>query len=550
MTTRKGLKKVHINFDTIYRKLDSAYQRYPDNERIRGGVVGIYSKMSVDSLLRNKLIERGTKATRQSKVCDSHIKCSGLIDKLIPLLDEPSTRYMALRALTTVTSHGGADIRSKIALHSEALCKLVDACPDEHLLCDLVISILSHCVGAVVGGPESSPDHPDVLRKLNMPRILKIAVYCITQPFSCAACVGHGTDLIATATLHAPAAYKVVPDATKILVAGLRSGDWSTRAICFGSLLRLHKQGSEDDTPQLDPQVLISSMRSMTGELQDVMMDYGLNHCDVYSTLSATRDFQQAIMKYPQNLDLYSLGKDLYKIIIATEFSIADGYFETINERTGRREVLNFPGMQFQRYPDALPLCAKAIRDKGRPEEQDMANVLDIKFKVMRQRVREAADQAQKAIDRNPNFGYYYYAVSLAADHITGLRASKKGMKCTKGISPFVKFQLMQRAVEHAAEMGMQKLQNMDPTEEGWEVGVAFLTSALQDAKQFLAEAPPDARYKKNVAYWFILLTIVLNETVSLDLREIQVSSKSLIYLPRVVLTHATASSGTPSDCR
>jgi hypothetical protein len=65
MTTRRGLKKVYTNFDTVYNKLDSAYRSNLDNERIRGGIVGIYAKMCVDSLLRNKLMERGKRETRR-----------------------------------------------------------------------------------------------------------------------------------------------------------------------------------------------------------------------------------------------------------------------------------------------------------------------------------------------------------------------------------------------------------------------------------------------------------------------------------------------------
>ncbi|KAJ3503069.1 hypothetical protein NMY22_g18377 [Coprinellus aureogranulatus] len=59
MTTRKGLKRIYAQFDSIYTKLDSAYQRNLQHERIRGGIVGIYAKMCVDSMLRNKLIEKG-----------------------------------------------------------------------------------------------------------------------------------------------------------------------------------------------------------------------------------------------------------------------------------------------------------------------------------------------------------------------------------------------------------------------------------------------------------------------------------------------------------
>jgi len=59
LTTRSGLKKVHANFNVIYNRIDKAYQRDLGNYKIRGGIVGIFAKMCVDSILRNKLFEKG-----------------------------------------------------------------------------------------------------------------------------------------------------------------------------------------------------------------------------------------------------------------------------------------------------------------------------------------------------------------------------------------------------------------------------------------------------------------------------------------------------------
>ena len=59
MSTRQGLKKIHTNFDEIYTKLDTEYQRHLRNEKVRGGIVAIYAKMCVDAVLRNMLFERG-----------------------------------------------------------------------------------------------------------------------------------------------------------------------------------------------------------------------------------------------------------------------------------------------------------------------------------------------------------------------------------------------------------------------------------------------------------------------------------------------------------
>jgi hypothetical protein len=59
LTTRNGLKKVHANFDTIYARIDKFYEKKLSNVRIRGAILGIFSKMCVDSILRNKLFEKG-----------------------------------------------------------------------------------------------------------------------------------------------------------------------------------------------------------------------------------------------------------------------------------------------------------------------------------------------------------------------------------------------------------------------------------------------------------------------------------------------------------
>jgi hypothetical protein len=354
-------------------------------------------------------------------------------------------------------------------------------------------------------------------------------MHCMTQPFSTRSTIDHGTELLASSTLHATLAHRAVPSTASFLVAGLRSPDWCIRCLALGGLFRLHKLGSEEDLRSIDPQRLMSVVMSIPGELQDVMMDYGLGNCDIYKTLQCTRDFQKAIMTVPQDRNMYSFGMKLYALILTTEFSISDGYYETINERTGRREVLDV-GLPFKRYTDALPLCAKAIREKNSPPKQaelDAANVLELKHKIMTRQLASASSQAQAALTQNPNFAYYYYAISLSADHVGGLRASKKGLKC-KDVdkSPFVKFQLMQRAVEHAGELGLETLQNMpEAGERKWEEGIAFLMSALEDAKKFIEEAPPDNRYMKNVSYWYILLTVLIEERVSPDLREIKVRS-------------------------
>lgn len=509
LSTRSGLKKVHANFDSIYRRIDKVYQRNANNERIRGGIVGIYAKMSVDSILRNKLFERG------------------ILDKLMPLIGIQSTRHLALRALGTITHHGGAHIRVEIAKHANALTKLMQEHPEDDKVAELSVTTLAHSVVAVCEGG-AAPANPKVLSSLDMPTILQEVLKAVKRPASTSYTLDHAVELFAMGTLHASAAYKAYPPAVNLLVAGLRSKDWVIRCTCLGGLIRLHRHEAEDDQRGLDPNIFIGAIqRGFPGHLSDVLMAYGPTDCDIYLTLQTSTDFQKAMVACAQNKDLYRLGLKLAEFILRTEFSISDGMFQFLDERTGKYETADV-GLPFAMYAESLPHCAKAIRQRKKPNEEDMADILDIKYRIMKQRLPDAVDLAKKALLRNPNGAYFYYAITLSADNVQGLRAAKKGLKC-KDITPFVRFQLMQRAVEHAGDMGIRLLQDSPRSgDHKWEEGIAFLMSALEDSKTYVEQAPPDNRHMKNVSYWNILLTITIKEHLSPDLSEMQGALKRL----------------------
>lgn len=59
LTTRSGLKKVHMNFDVLHDRLEKLYRDHASNEKITAAVIGIYAKMCVDSILRDKLFKAG-----------------------------------------------------------------------------------------------------------------------------------------------------------------------------------------------------------------------------------------------------------------------------------------------------------------------------------------------------------------------------------------------------------------------------------------------------------------------------------------------------------
>ena len=80
------MKKVHQDFDSIHRRLDQLYQRNPNNVKVMGGVVGVFAKMCIDAILRDKLMEKGQWLADRMPIT-RRIHCIlGFLQKLLPLL--------------------------------------------------------------------------------------------------------------------------------------------------------------------------------------------------------------------------------------------------------------------------------------------------------------------------------------------------------------------------------------------------------------------------------------------------------------------------------
>uniref|UniRef100_A0A8H7XS32 ARM repeat-containing protein n=1 Tax=Psilocybe cubensis TaxID=181762 RepID=A0A8H7XS32_PSICU len=504
LTSRTGLKQVHTKFNTVFAKIEDVYQRNPQNYKLRGGIIGIFAKMCVDSLLRDKLFEKG------------------VLGMITPLLEIDDTRHLALRCLSTITHHGGSNVRIEIAKYANVLAKLVRNLPDDEKVAELAVSTLAHSITAVTDG-FPIPASPAVLKSIDMVEVLKSALEAVkryhSDPLSL---IDHAIELVCMSSMHTLNAFKAYPPAINFMIAGLRSKDWVTRATCLGGMLRLYQSEAEENPRIFDTRKLLTSIRRrIPDHLIDLQTDYGFARCEFYLLAKASGEFPKAMMACVQTHDFHALGLKLVELILAAEFSVVEGTFDAEDPVTGKRLNDN-AGLPFKMWSESLPFCAQVIRKLGKPNEADIADILDLKYLIMTQRIPDAVALAKKCIERNPQQAYFHYAITLAADNVQGLRAAKKGLKC-KLLTPFVKWQLTQRAVIHAADMGVKILQDMpDVGDKRWEEGIAFLSSACEDAKSFLEGAPPDNRYMKDVGYWYILLSMLLKDDLSADLHELK----------------------------
>jgi hypothetical protein len=451
------------------------------------------------------------------------------VSKITPLIEIPSTRYLALRALTTVTHHGGVDIRKEISLESPSLLKVIQENPDDLRAAEMAISTMAHAIGAAIN--QEDPPTSKYIKAANIKVLIPVVIDFMRKPGVTIQLLHHGLELLTHPVLHCWSECKADAPLQNLLVACLRSADLTVRVSALGGLLRLEALSSEEDQRHFDPRKLIAAIeRRFPDHLVDILTDYGSMRCDTFLTMTSTADNQKAMMKCAQDKDLYSLGLKLAELITRTEFSIAEGGFQMQDPRTGQIELNRDIGLPFIMWSDALPHCARAIREKGRPGEEDLADMITAKFFIIRSRIPDAIEAAKRGLQRNPKFAYFYYVITLGKDHCEGLRSAKKGLKCPK-MTPFVRFGLLHRAVELAGNLGVCRIQESSPGDRKYDEGVAFLMSAMEDAKAYATEAPPDARHMKNVLYWYICLTLTIKgpETPA-DLQELQVCPLALAF--------------------
>lgn len=448
----------------------------------------------------------------------------GLVSKMMPVLDLPSTRHVGLQALCTVTHHGGIAAKQEIAKQTQILLRLIEQFPDDDKVSELVIVVLCHAIGAVVG-QEGTPD-PALLRPLDMRTVLKVTTDNLRKPTASPFLISHGLGLLTISTQHCYKECKALPPLLTFLVACLRSNEITTRCNALGGIIRMNYAEAEHAPTYWDPMRMMSIIQErLPDELADVMVDYGYERCDLTLTLRSASDFQRAMQACFADKDLYKLGKQLAELITRTEFSITNGVYQFVNERTGKVEGYN-GGLPFVQWLDALPHCARALRTKGLPNDLDDADVLDIKYSIVKQRIPDAIRVANKALERNPQLAYAYYAIGLGGNSENGLRAVKKGLKATK-ITPFVKNYMLWRAVEHAGNLGVSRLQEANEGDRDYNEGLAFLMSSREDARRFIAEAPPDSRNLGTILDWYIICSIVTRgPELSPDLRELDVSTE------------------------
>lgn len=451
----------------------------------------------------------------------------GLLGKLWPLLSSLSTRHMALVALASITHHGGEAARTEIAKQTPLLVRIMREDPEDHKTIELATVTLCHAVQAVLLVSEKVPDRKAV-KSLGVKDVIDVTLDNIRRLPTSPLMVQHAIPLLATPMMHCWEICEKHDSLLNFLAACLRCSDITVRCEVMGGFVRLHHHDAQTEWAPLDSRKLVQTFTaggfSRSPRISAAMMGYGPENTDIVNTLTAAVSFQKAMQAAVGNKNLVQLGRTLAGLIVQTEFSISDGWYQAMDPKTGKMEAIDV-GLPFKRWRDALPICAVELRKTGLTLDVDRADILEIKYYVMIQNLAKAIPMAKAAVERNPDVAYYYYAVSLTSDTEEGLRYCKKGIKSAQ-ITPFLKYCMMRRAVEFSCDQGLQTM--LDPRPDGGEkreLGFAFLQSSLEDSKEFMDRAPPDSRHMEGVIDWNILATLTYKgPEINSDLREFKVS--------------------------
>lgn len=437
-------------------------------------------------------------------------------------------------------------------MHAPTIIKVLKDYPDDLHAAEFAISSLAHAVTASIDEPQRPA--AKYIKALELPTLLPLVLDFVAKPGASLQLLHHALEFCGHLTQHCTQECLAHPAVIDFLIASIRSPDLHSRFYALGAVIRLHKSPSDPEILFNDPSTLMTAMeRGLPEHLAQLITGYGITRCESTLTLRSVAEYQRAMIECVRHRDLYKLGIVLAGLIPRNEFSINEGGFQAVNPETGRSEFVS-AGLPFIMWADALPLCAKEIRQRRRSGEEDLADMLDLKFFVIRSRIPEAIALAKKSIERNPKFPYFYYIMTLGSDLEEGLRYAKKGLKI-KNATMFVHYMLLSRSVEIAGNLAICRIQESTIGDRKWDEGQALLSSALDDAKTYLAEAPPDTRHRKSVLYWFLALTLAdKGPELSTDLRELKVSIALVVFFcraspsHRVILRHTWTSSRSPTS--
>ncbi|KAI0755782.1 hypothetical protein C8Q74DRAFT_1360822 [Fomes fomentarius] len=494
LTTRKGLKRVHKNFDNIHNRLAVAFAAALSSGAMleMGAILGLMTQMCVDNILRDKLVAKG------------------LAETIGGLLEVESIRALALGSLAVVTQPGASLMvyRAVVTLNAPLARLAVNA--SDRNTAELIVCIMVHAAQGVL----RTPYQPEgaVLDRMCMSMVLPNVLLVLRTPLVSYTLLNHALDLCLMSSRYFAEECRVTESFVPLLASFTRSNDLKVRTLSMCAII--HLSNGEQDVTEVPfyPHTLSEILaQGAPPSISHIVNMSNFDNLDLATIIRASVEYRRTMTSAEKGFDPCILGRRLAILVQRHDLVVGE------KQQEPGRNTLHGSGS----WVDMFSQCARALRQTGSSQDMDSADVLEMKFLLIRRRAGAAVSLATRAITRNRNLAYGYLVISAASDGEQGLRTARKGLMCS-GMTPFIRQQLLWRAVMFGALLGLQLMQEAW-TPIGLAQGSLLLVSALEDTHRFVAEVPRDNFWLLPVLNWHIILTILVRgPELSDELLELQ----------------------------
>ncbi|KAG9043260.1 hypothetical protein FS837_009826 [Tulasnella sp. UAMH 9824] len=513
LDTVQGLQKCYENFNKIWSQLKDLWIK--KDEKMMGALCVIFGKMSKDAILRSKLAEQG------------------VIRLLTDALRYANLHAVILRALSIMTAHSGPKERISVAdKAADDIIEIASKVPSGDPIFTYCVTVLCH---ASFGryNVDNTPSQRQRAQGGDAKPLLELMTRASKLPDSDVA--GHAFSSLTMLTIDKQQDILESPEALRCLVGHLRHPELTTRIEAFRALLTMHR-GCPKETIMVDPHRVMMAREQLKDDDQynKAFFDTGPYNMLLTTFLTCMIDYQKAMMQNVQDRDMLSLGKKLYALLLRSEWSIGDGEF-----RDDRNKPITDLGLPYVNWLEALPLCVAALR--AQDPKSEAAAILEMKYEIKHRRFAKVHKLAKAWLDVNEKCSYCYYALSMdQKNDKEGLRWAKLGLRTKpKG---YMQLGLLFNCLDYAARLGVDMLDDHkayheDP-EKHMKTAIAYLHTALKDARTYVDLAPVDDRLLRQVLWRYLSLFVAFKGSalVDPDLRKV------LFYVDRLKLVERVSS--------
>lgn len=457
----------------------------------------------------------------------------GLLEKIMPLVNHVSTRLVALQLLLVVIHLGGqshfAQIEN-IARKNGTLVGILQNNEEDHRLTELVVTVMAHTIQSTVILPPNQWDNGGSApwaQTYGVHGIIRATLSILRSPsqYSSSSLI-NAFSLLVFPTRYYPQEYKHSDTSStrQILVAFLRSEHLITRSIAMDAIINLAVSDSERDNYAMD---LDRMYNILTGSIRlpSSLADVTIEHCYANGLYSSTTEYMDTMSRFVLDHKLYEHGHTIADLVQRFPAAV-EGDWGTLEDYASVPRASRLPFLQ---WSDVLPEFAKALRLTADPTDQDAADILDMKYLILRDRVVEAVALGRKAIARNPHLAYAYYIISLSPDADRSYHAAEKGLACPD-VTEFLRNQLQGKVVDLGVARALEILDravkgNVLARDEVQNT----LSTALAHAQSFTERNPLDDPLMPSMLGWRIIITVVLRGSgLRIDLAELQVRKPAI----------------------